>query len=56
MPWGTAVKVGAFMTDVTLTGRCGNADIAAGSADITADHVDGDLRLRYGSGNCRSTG
>jgi hypothetical protein len=53
VPTGTAVKIGAFKTDIALIGRCGNADIAAGAAEITADHVDGDLRLRYGSGNCR---
>ena len=44
--------ISTHTADVTVTGRCGNADIASGASDGSADHVDGDLRLRYGSGNC----
>lgn len=53
VPSGTAVKVSAFTADITVTGRCGNADIASGSSTIVLDDVDGDLRLRYGSGSAR---
>lgn len=53
VPSGTPVKVSSFTAGITVTGRCGNADIAAGSSQVSAEHVDGDLRLRYGSGNCR---
>jgi Putative adhesin len=52
VPSGTPVKVSSFTADVTLTGRCGSADIAAGSSQVSAEYVDGDLRLRYGSGTC----
>ena len=51
VPSGTPLKISSFTADVTVTGRSGSADIAAGAADIVADHVDGDLRLRYGGGN-----
>jgi DUF4097 and DUF4098 domain-containing protein YvlB len=33
-----------------MQGRCGVADIASGSASMQLEHVNGDLRLRYGSG------
>ncbi|HSY15754.1 MAG TPA: hypothetical protein VK816_07195 [Jatrophihabitantaceae bacterium] len=52
VPSGTPLKISSFTADVTVIGRCGNADIAAGAAGVDADCVDGDLRLRYGSGNC----
>jgi hypothetical protein len=52
IPSGTPLKVASFTADVIVTGRCGRADIAAGAADVTAEFVDGDLRLRYGSGTC----
>ncbi len=50
VPSGTAMKISSFTSTVSVTGRAGTADIAAGAADITVDEVDGDLRLRYGSG------
>ncbi|HZE66177.1 MAG TPA: DUF4097 family beta strand repeat-containing protein [Sporichthyaceae bacterium] len=50
VPSGTALKLSTMDADVTVTGRCGRADVATGSAGITLDTVDGDLRLRYGSG------
>jgi Putative adhesin len=52
VPSGTPLKISCFTADVTVTGRCGNADIASGASEVDADYVDGDLRLRYGSGNC----
>jgi DUF4097 and DUF4098 domain-containing protein YvlB len=52
VPSGTPVKISSFTADVTVIGRCGDADIASGSSEVTAEFVDGSLRLRYGSGNC----
>jgi Putative adhesin len=52
VPSGTPLKISSVTADVTVTGRCGNTDIAFGASDVNADFVDGDLRLRYGSGNC----
>jgi hypothetical protein len=52
VPSGTPLKISTVTADVTVTGRCGNADIASGASEVNADCVDGDLRLRYGSGNC----
>lgn len=52
VPSGTPLRIHSMTADVTVTGRCGTTDIASGASEITADHVDGDLRLRYGSGNC----
>jgi Putative adhesin len=52
VPSGTPVKIASFTADVTLTGRCGPADLASGAAAINAEQVDGDLRLRYGNGDC----
>jgi hypothetical protein len=53
VPSGTPVKISTFTADVTVTGRCGAGDIASGAAEISAEYVDGDLRLRQGSGNCQ---
>jgi hypothetical protein len=53
VPSGTPLKISSFTADVTLTGRCGDADIASGSSEVNADFVDGQLRLRYGSGTCQ---
>jgi hypothetical protein len=53
VPVGTALKLSTVDADVVVTGRCGRADVATGSATITLDTVDGDLRLRYGSGDSR---
>jgi hypothetical protein len=52
VPSGTPLKISSNTADVTVIGRCGNADIASGASEVTANHIDGDLRLRYGSGNC----
>lgn len=50
VPSGTTVKASSFTADVTVTGRCGTADIASALGAIRLDEVDGDLRLRYGNG------
>jgi hypothetical protein len=52
VPSGTSIKIGAFTADITVTGRCGDADISSATAGVTAEHVDGNLRLRYGSSEC----
>lgn len=52
VPSGTAVKLATFSADITVRGRIGGADVASGSASIEIEQVDGDLRLRYGSGSC----
>jgi hypothetical protein len=53
IPTGTALKVMTADAPVTVTGRCGGADIATASGEIVLDHVDGDLLLRYGSAGSR---
>ncbi|MGH8960604.1 MAG: DUF4097 family beta strand repeat-containing protein [Jatrophihabitantaceae bacterium] len=53
VPTGTPVKASTFSADVIIRGEVGGADIAAGAADIGAEHIAGDLRLRYGSGKCK---
>jgi len=53
VPSGTPLKIRSDTAEVTLIGRCGAADTTCGSAELTADHIDGDLRLRHGSGNCQ---
>lgn len=50
VPSGIPVKISTFTAQITATGRLGGADLAAGVAAIEVDEVDGDLRLRYGSG------
>jgi hypothetical protein len=52
VPSGTAVKLTTVSADITVRGRVGGADIAAGAADVGVERVDGDLRVRYGSGSC----
>lgn len=51
VPSRTAMKLTTFTAPITTTGHGGSADIAAGAAAITVDHIDGELRLRVGSGN-----
>ncbi len=53
VPSGSALKVVTADAPVTVTGRCGGGDIATASGAITLDHVDGDLRLRYGGADSR---
>ncbi|HEV7192055.1 MAG TPA: DUF4097 family beta strand repeat-containing protein [Jatrophihabitantaceae bacterium] len=51
VPSGTAMKLSTFTAPISTNGRGGSADVAAGAADIRLDRVDGELRLRVGSGN-----
>jgi hypothetical protein len=53
VPSGTACKVVTMAADVTFSGRIGSADLAGGASAISADVVDGDLRVRHGSGPIR---
>lgn len=53
VPSGTAMKITSLGASVTVDGRSGSADIAAGAATVELDRIDGDLRLRYGSGTAR---
>jgi hypothetical protein len=53
VPSGTALKISSFTADVTVVGRCGAADLASAASNVVAEIVDGDLRLRVGSGNCQ---
>ena len=50
VPSGTTVKASSFTAEITVTGRCGTADIASAVGGIRLDDVDGELRLRYGNG------
>jgi DUF4097 and DUF4098 domain-containing protein YvlB len=52
VPSGTPLKLSSLSGEFTVTGRCGSADLASGATGVSADHIDGDLRLRYGSGDC----
>lgn len=53
VPTATAVKVSTFSANVVLRGLVGDVDVACAAADFGADHIGGDLRLRYGSGTCK---
>jgi hypothetical protein len=53
VPSATAIKISSFGADIVVHGRCGTADIAGGTTSTQLDDVDGDLRLRYGSGPAR---
>jgi hypothetical protein len=53
VPASTAVKASTYTAGITMLGRSGGADIAAGTTSIELDHVDGDLRVRYGRGPAR---
>jgi hypothetical protein len=50
VPSGTAVKISTVTAPIVVVGRVGGADITFGAADAGLRHVDGDLRLRFGSG------
>jgi hypothetical protein len=54
VPAGTALRLATYTAPVEVSGRSGSADVATGAADITLEHVDGDLRLRFGSGSARA--
>lgn len=53
VPTGTDLKISTASAPIQVIGRCGSADLFTGSADITADVVGGDLRLRSGSSHAR---
>lgn len=53
VPSGTPVRISTFTAPIRVLGRVGTADLASGAAEIAARHVDGDLRLRYGSGSAQ---
>jgi hypothetical protein len=50
VPAGTAMRISSDGADIVISGRSGSADIVSGSASVLLDDVDGDLRLRHGSG------
>lgn len=56
VPTGTPLKLATAAADITVTGRCGKADVVTGNAAIDLDVVDGDLRLRAGKGEARIGG
>jgi hypothetical protein len=53
VPTGTPIKISSASEDITVTGWCGDTDIATSAPRISLDHVAGDLRLRYGHGDSR---
>jgi hypothetical protein len=54
VPAGTPVKIASWGADVVVKGQAGTTDIMSGSTTTEIDDVDGDLRLRYGSGPARA--
>jgi len=50
LPAGIDVKISTFTAPIWIAGRVGAADLAFGSAEAKVREVDGDLRLRFGSG------
>jgi hypothetical protein len=54
VPSGTPVKISSFTAPIVVDGRSGSADIASGATAVDLDHVDGNLRLRFGSGTGRA--
>ncbi len=54
VPAGTPMKIASWGADVVVKGRAGTTDIMSGSTTTEIDDVDGDLRLRYGSGPARA--
>jgi len=54
VPAGTPMKIATWGADVVVKGRAGSTDVMSGSTSTEIDDVDGDLRLRYGSGPARA--
>jgi hypothetical protein len=54
VPAGTPMKIASWGADVAVKGRAGTTDIMSGSTTTEIDDIDGDLRLRYGSGPARA--
>jgi DUF4097 and DUF4098 domain-containing protein YvlB len=53
VPSGTPLKISSMSSDITLTGRSGHCEIETGSSAVSAEFIDGDLRLRTGRGDCQ---
>lgn len=53
VPTGTPLKVATASADITVTGQCGDADLATAATGIRLDTVAGDLRLRCGRAESR---
>jgi DUF4097 and DUF4098 domain-containing protein YvlB len=53
VPSGTPLKISSVTSDITVTGRSGHCDISTGASAVNAEFIDGDLRLRTGSGDCQ---
>ncbi len=53
VPSGSQLKIVNYAGDVVLHGRSGNAEVTGGATSVNLDFIDGDLRLRYGTGPAR---
>ncbi|MDR1998707.1 MAG: hypothetical protein LBQ06_02035 [Frankiaceae bacterium] len=51
VPPGTPMRIAAWGGSVIVTGRAGALDVMSGCAAIEAPEIDGELRLRFGSGS-----
>ncbi len=51
VPVGTPVTVASASGDITITGRCGSADLAFAAGRLDLGEVAGDLRVRCGTGD-----
>lgn len=50
VPTATPVKISTYTAPIRISGQVGNADLAFGAGEAAVREVDGDLRLRFGSG------
>jgi hypothetical protein len=50
VPTSTPIKISSASEAITVSGSCGDADIATSAAQISLEQVAGQLRLRYGHG------
>jgi len=53
IPAGSTIKVATMTGDVSTVGRIGDADIGCGASAVCLDEIQGNLRLRFGSGAIR---
>lgn len=51
VPVGTPLTVASASGDITVTGRCGGADIAFAAGRLDVNEAAGDLRVRCGTGD-----
>lgn len=56
VPSGTSIKVAGYSVEAIAEGRTGTVDVAGGRAIVELDRVDGELRVRCGSGSVRAHG